>query len=65
MSMELSNQKPSEFYEELRRLKINIFRPDINKCFAEFFSDGNNFIILWAFKNVGFEAISNIKRKIN
>ena len=62
MSMELSNQKKlSEFYEELRRLKINIFRPDINKCFADFFSDGNNFYYsLGALKNVGFEAISNI-----
>ena len=34
MSMELSNQKKlSEFYEELKRMKINIVRPDINKCF--------------------------------
>ena len=65
MSMELSNQKKlSEFYEELRRLKINIFRPDINKCFAEFFSDGNNFYYsLGALKNVGFEAISNIVKE--
>ena len=37
MSMELSNQKKlSEFYEELRRLNIEVVRPDINECFAEF-----------------------------
>ena len=37
MSMELSNQKKlSEFYEELKRLNINIIRPDINKSFADF-----------------------------
>ena len=41
MSMELSNQKKlSEFYEELKRLGINIIRPDINKCYADFSSDG-------------------------
>ena len=39
MSMELSNQKKlSEFCEEIKRLKINIIRPDINKCFADFYS---------------------------
>ncbi len=62
MSMELSNQKKlSEFYEELKRLGINIIRPDINKCFADFSSDGKNFLYaLGAIKNVGFEAISKI-----
>ena len=45
MSMELSNQKKlSEFYEELKRLNINIIRPDINKCYADFSSDGKNFL---------------------
>jgi len=62
MSMELSNQKKlSEFYEELKRLSINIIRPDINKCYAEFSSDGKNFLYaLGAIKSVGFEAISKI-----
>ena len=62
MSMELSNQKKlSEFYEELKRLNINIIRPDINKCYADFTSDGKNFLYaLGAIKNVGFEAISKI-----
>ena len=46
MSMELSNQKNlSEFYEELKRIKIDIVRPDINKCFADFTSDGKIFIM--------------------
>jgi len=68
MSMELSNQKKlSEFYEELKRLNINIVRPDINKCYADFYSDSNNFYYaLGALKNVGYEAISNIvKERIN
>ena len=62
MSMELSNQKKlSEFYEELKRLNIPIIRPDINKSFADFSSDGKNFYYaLGAIKNVGFEAISNV-----
>ncbi len=62
MSMELSNQKKlSEFYEELKRLGINIIRPDINKCNADFSSDGKNFLYaLGAVKSVGFEAISKI-----
>ncbi len=62
MSMELSNQKKlSEFYEELKRLNINIIRPDINKSQADFSSDGKNFLYaLGAIKNVGFDAISKI-----
>ena len=62
MSMELSNQKKlSEFYEELKRLKIPIIRPDINESFADFFSDRKNFYYaLGAIKNVGFDAISQV-----
>ena len=67
MSMELSNQKKlSEFYEELKRLKIPIIRPDINKSNANFFSDGKKFYYaLGAIKNVGFEAISNVVNERN
>ena len=44
MTMDISSQnKLSEFYEELKRLNINIVRPDINKCFADFRSDNINF----------------------
>ena len=47
MSMELSNQKKlSEFYEELKRLNIEIVRPDINTSFANFFSDGKKFFMV-------------------
>ncbi len=65
MSMELSNQKKlSEFYEELKRMKINIIRPDINKCFADFTSDDENFYYaLGAIKNVGYEAVSNLVKE--
>ena len=67
MSMELSNQKKlSEFCEEIKRLKINIIRPDINKCFADFNSKNNNFYYaLGAIKNVGYEAVSNIIKERN
>ena len=35
MTMDISNQnKLSEFHEELKRLEIEIIRPDINECFA-------------------------------
>ena len=62
MSMELSNQnKLSEFHEELKRLDINIIRPDINNSYADFKSDGKNFYYaLGALKNVGFDAILNV-----
>ncbi len=62
MTMDISNQnKLSEFHEELKRLNINIVRPDINKCFADFQFDENNFYYaLGAIKSVGYEAVSNI-----
>ena len=65
MSNELSNtDKLSEFYEELKRLKIKIQRPCINKCFAEFIPKENIlFYALGAVKNVGFEAVSLIVKE--
>ena len=62
MSTELSNtDKLREFVEELKRLKIEIIRPDINKCFADFKSDKNKiFYALSGIKSVGKEAISNV-----
>ena len=62
MTMDISNQnKLSEFYEELKRININIIRPDINKCFADFQFDSNNFYYaLGGIKSVGYEAVSNI-----
>ena len=62
MTMDISNQnKLSEFYEELKRLKIKIVRPDINECYADFRTDGEKFYYaLGAIKAVGYEAVSNI-----
>ncbi len=62
MTMDISNQnKLSEFYEELKRLNIEVTRPDINQCFADFRTIDNKFFYaLGGIKAVGFEAVSNI-----
>jgi len=62
MSTELTNtSKLREFVEELKRLKVEIIRPSINKCFDEFKAiEGKIYYGLGAIKNVGNEAISNI-----
>jgi len=62
MSNELSNtDKLSEFFEELKRLEIEVCLPCINKCFAEFVPQGSLlFYALGAIKNVGYEAISQV-----
>ena len=69
MSNELSNtDKLSEFFEELKRLKIKVQKPCINKCFAEFVPQENTlFYALGAIKNVGLDAISHVidERKKN
>tara|TARA_B100000575_G_scaffold293846_1_gene306687 strand:+ start:83 stop:3499 length:3417 start_codon:yes stop_codon:yes gene_type:complete len=62
MSTELTNtSKLREFVEELKRLKVEIVRPSINKSFADFKTEKNKIYYgLGAVKNVGYEAISNI-----
>ncbi len=62
MTTELTNtSKLREFVEELKRLKVPVIRPCINKCFAEFKAiNGKIFYGLGAIKSVGFEAITNI-----
>jgi len=62
MSNEMSNtDKLSEFFEELKRLKIKVQRPCINVCYADFIPKDNNLsYALGAIKNVGFEAVSQI-----
>ena len=62
MTMDISNQnKLSEFYEELKRLKVEVVRPDINECFADFRTiDDKFYYALGGIKAVGLEAISNI-----
>jgi len=65
MTMDISNQnKLNEFYEELKRLNIEIIRPDINECFADFKTENNKFYYaLGGIKAVGFDAISNIVKE--
>jgi len=67
MTMDISNQnKLSEFHEELKRIDINVVRPDINRCFADFQFDNNNFYYaLGGIKSVGYEAISNVIKERN
>jgi len=62
MSTSLTNtSKLREYVEELKRLKVEVIRPSINNCFAEFKADTNKiFYGLGAVKSVGYEAISNI-----
>ncbi len=62
MTMDISNQnKLSEFYEELKRLDVEVIRPDINECFSDFKAiDEKFYYALGGIKAVGYEAISNI-----
>ena len=46
---------------ELKKLKIEIVKPSINKCFSDFRAIKGKLVYgLGAIKNVGYEAISNI-----
>ena len=65
MTMDISNQnKLGEYYEELKRLNIEIIRPDINECFGEFKTKNDKFYYaLGGIKAVGHEAISNIVKE--
>jgi DNA polymerase-3 subunit alpha len=67
MTMDISNQnKLSEFYEELKRLNIDVVRPDINECFEDFRTVDNKFYYaLGGIKAVGYEAISNVVKERN
>ncbi len=62
MNTELSNtDKLNLFYEELKRLKIDIRPPNINYSYAEFLPrDKTIYYALSAIKAVGYEAVSNI-----
>ena len=62
MSTTLTNTgKLREYVEELKRLEVEVIRPSINTCYADFKADTNKiFYGLGAIKSVGFEAISNI-----
>ena len=62
MSTELTNTaKLREFVEELKKLRIQMVKPSINKCFSDFRAiNGKLYYGLGAIKNVGLEAITNI-----
>ena len=62
MSTETTNtNKLREFVDELKRLKVNVVRPDINDCFADFRTSEKTILYgLGAIKNVGSEAVSNL-----
>ena len=62
MSTELTNtSKLREFVDELKRLQVQVVRPNINKCYADFKTlNGKILYGLGAIKNVGFEAVSNL-----
>ena len=65
MSTELTNtSKLREFVDELKRLKVEVIRPNINDCYADFKTSENQiFYGLSAIKNVGNEAIKNLVRE--
>ena len=65
MNTELSNtDKLNLFYEELKRLKIDIRPPNINYSYAEFLPIGKTiYYALSAIKAVGYEAISNVVKE--
>ena len=65
MTMDISNQnKLSEFYEELKRINVEIVRPDINECYQDFRTENDKFYYaLGGIKAVGSEAISNIVKE--
>ena len=62
MSTETNNtNKLREFVDELKRLNVNVIRPDINECYADFRTSKNTILYgLGAIKNVGSEAVSNL-----
>ena len=65
MTMDISNQnKLSEFFEELKRLDVEVVRPDINECYANFKTENDKFYYaLGGVKAVGSEAIKNIVKE--
>ena len=61
MSTELTNTSKLRVYRRIKRLKIKIVKPSINRCFSDFRAINNELVYgLGAIKNVGYEAISNI-----
>ena len=63
MSTELSNtDKLREFVQELKRLNIEIVRPNINNCYADFKPEKINLLCLSGIKSVGRSCFKFNKR---
>ena len=69
MNLDLANtDKLNEFYEELKRLNIDVVLPSINESFADFVVKENKiYYALSAIKAVGYESVNQIieDRKAN
>ena len=64
----LERPRHKKIIDELKRLNVQVVRPDINECFADFRTiDGKFYYALGGIKAVGYEAISNIveERELN
>jgi DNA polymerase-3 subunit alpha len=62
MNLDLANtDKLNEYYEELKRLKIDVVLPSINESFADFIvKDNKVYYALAAIKAVGYESVNQI-----
>ena len=62
MNLDLANtDKLNEFYEELKRLNIDVVLPSINQSFADFVVRENKvYYALAAIKAVGYESVNKI-----
>jgi DNA polymerase-3 subunit alpha len=62
MNLDLANtDKLNEFYEELKRLKIDVVLPSINESYADFVVKQNKvYYALSAIKAVGYESVNQI-----
>jgi DNA polymerase-3 subunit alpha len=62
MNLDLANtDKLNEYYEELKRLKIDVVLPSINESFADFIVKHNKvYYALAAIKAVGYESVNQI-----
>jgi DNA polymerase-3 subunit alpha len=62
MNLDLANtDKLNEFYEELKRLKIDVILPSINESYADFVVKQNKvYYALSAIKAVGYESVNQI-----
>ncbi len=65
MSTETTNtNKLREFVDELKRLKVDVIRPDLNVCYPDFRTLEKTILYgLGAIKNVGSEAVANLVKE--